>query len=90
MVRHTEADDATEYVNDQLDAAIESHDVEADFDGAAVIGNDDDAYVSATVTFDPHTTAREVARVRRSLPMSFDKTIDFRGGDTLILRVRLE
>jgi len=89
MVRTTtEADDRAEYVNKNVDRAIDDHDVDADFDGATVIGTGDDEYVSATITFDPDTTARDVARVRRSLPMSFDMSIDFRGGDTLLLRIR--
>ena len=90
MVRTTtEADDRVEYVNKNVDRAIDDHDVEADFDGATVIGTGEDGYVSATITFDPDTTPRDVARVRRSLPMSFDRTIDFRGGDTLMIRIRV-
>jgi len=91
MVRHTDAADATEYVNDQIDRAVELHDVDpAEVDGAAVIGQGDDAYVVAKITFNPLTTVRDVARVRRSLPMSFDRDIGFRHGDTLTLRVRAE
>jgi len=89
MVRTTTDADRTEYVNEQIARAIDREDVDADAGDAAVIGNDEDAYVTATITFDPKTTAREVARVRRALPMSFDREISFRGGDTLTLRVEM-
>jgi len=87
MVRTITADERTEYVNEQIARVIDDEDVDADAGDAVVIGNDEDAYVTATITFDPETTTREVARVRRSLPMSFDREISFRGGDTLTLRV---
>jgi len=90
MVRSTTDDDArTEYVNDQIARAIDRHDVDVETYDATTIGSGEDAYVTATIVFDPYTTARDVARVRRSLPMSFDREIDFRGGETLVLRVRL-
>lgn len=90
MVRSTtEADARIEYVNDQIDRAIDREGVDAETYDVTPIGSGDDRYLSTSIVFDPYTTARDVARVRRSLPMSFDKEIDFRGGETLVLRVRV-
>lgn len=87
MVRTTDADEHAEHMNDLIAKAIDAVDADAEFNDPAVMGTGADAWVTTTVTFDPHATARDVARVRRKLPISFDKEISFNGGDTLTLRV---
>jgi hypothetical protein len=88
MTRTTDADERAEYVTEKINSALDSYDVTAEFDGAGIIGSGEDAYIHATVTFDPQTTAEDVAGVRRALPIVFDKEIDFRGSETLALKIQ--
>jgi len=77
-------------VDEKINCALDKHNVTAEFDGATIIGSGEDAYIHGTVTFDPQTTAQDVWRVRRSLPLTFDKEIDFRGAETLTLTIQYD
>jgi hypothetical protein len=80
----------TEIVDDKILDVVDSCGVIVQYDSATAIGTGQDAYVTATVVFDPDVTTQEVATFRRSLPMAFDKTIGFCGGDTLKLTVKVD
>jgi len=85
-----DAERRTEYVEEKIEVALDSYDLEADFNGAAVIGSGEDAFVTATIEFDPQTTAEEIMNVRRGLPVTLNKKVVFGGPGTLLLKVTSE
>jgi len=89
MSQTTDAEARTEYVEEKVRVALDGYDVNAEFNGAAVIGSGEDAYVTATVEFDPQTTAEEIMNVRRGLPIALDKEVVFGGPGTLLLKIQI-
>jgi len=84
MKQNTEAQARTEYVNTRIQDSIAAHGDVAEFKPVAQIGNGDDAYLSTRIVFDNDATAQQVAEVKRSLPMSFDKELRAEGSKLAI------
>ena len=84
MEAHNATQDRTEYVNTRIQDTIDAHGDVAEFEPMAQIGKGDDAYLTTRIVFDNNATAQQVAKVKRSLPMSFDKELRAEGSKLTI------
>ena len=89
MEQNNAAQDRTEYVNNEIQKAVDARGGNADFAPVTQIGKGEDAYLTTTITFIQDATAQEVAEVKRSLPMSFDKELRT-DGNTLAISVQVQ